>query len=88
MPMEKQSATPGLGWALVKPTLSSLEYMPVEVVRRGKRFTFVRTRSGKEWRYTTRGLWDGFPTEEAAYAEIQKMRESVAALSRATSPAE
>lgn len=63
-----------LGWALVKPTLSAKEYIPVEVVRRGKRFTFVRTLNGQEWRYTTRGLWDGFKTEEDATAKLEELR--------------
>jgi hypothetical protein len=80
---EKTQHTPGLGWALVKPTLTSTEYMPVEIIRRGKRFTFVRTRSGIEWRYKTRGLWDGFASEEAAYDELQKLRASTAEYLRA-----
>ncbi len=62
-----------LGWALVRPTICATEYMPVEVVRKGKRFTFVRTLSGKQDRYTTRGLWE-VPTFEAAMAEIDQMR--------------
>jgi hypothetical protein len=69
-----------LGWALVHPTLTSREYMPVEVVRRGRRYTFVRTRRGDVWRVNTRGLWDGFATEDAAYSELQKMRDGVNAM--------
>lgn len=70
---------PSLGWALVKPTLTSEEYMPVEVVRVGKRFTFVRTSKGDEWRYPSRGLWT-VASQDAAYAEIEKMRECRRAL--------
>jgi hypothetical protein len=70
--MSKESC---LGWALVKPTLCAKEYVPVEIVRRGKRFTFVRTLSGTEWRYNSRGLWDGFQTYEDAQAEIGAMRQ-------------
>lgn len=75
--------TPELGWALVKPTIGSRDYMPVEIIRRGKRFTFVRTRNGKEWRYTTRGLWDGFGSEDEAYAMLDKMRADTAAFAKA-----
>lgn len=76
--MSEAKQMPDLGWALVKPTLGSTEYMPVKVVRKTKRFAYVLTPSGKEWRYSARGFWDGFATEEAAYAELQKMRRDAA----------
>lgn len=65
-------------WALVKPTLGASEYVPVRIVRRGRRFTWVQTVQGTEWRYTSRGLWDGFPSYEAAAAEIDAMRRAAA----------
>lgn len=66
-------------WALVKPTIGSTEYMPVRIVRRGRRFTFVETVSGSEQRYNTRRLWDGFISYDAAVAEIDRMRAAAAA---------
>ncbi|MFZ3482105.1 hypothetical protein [Sphingomonas sp. 3-13AW] len=61
-------------WALGKPTIRSSEYMPVRIVRRGRRSIFVETVSGVEHRYTTRGLWDGFASDDAAVTEINEMR--------------
>jgi len=66
-------------WALVKPTIGSTEYMPVRIVRRGRRFTFVETVSGVEQRYNTRALWDGFTSYEAAVAETDAMRAAATA---------
>jgi hypothetical protein len=66
-------------WALVKPTIGSTEYMPVRVIRRGRRFTFVKTVSGQEQRYGTRGLWDGFSSYGAAVTEIDRMRAAATA---------
>lgn len=73
-------------WALVKPTLGASEYMPVRIVRRGRRFTWVTTMDGREWRYTSRGLWDGFHSYEAASAEIDAMRAASTAHMHQTRP--
>lgn len=73
----------GPEWALIKPTISATEYMPVEIVRRGTRFTFVRGPKGTEWRVTTRGLWGGFSSEQSAYDMLEKLREDRLAFDRA-----
>ena len=76
IPIEPVGARPSnvQEWALVKPTLGSTDYVPAKILRRGKRFTFVEHLPGVEWRFTSRGLWDGFDSREAAWAEIDKMR--------------
>jgi len=61
-------------WALVKPTLGATEYVAVRILRRGRRFTHVQGPAGAEWRYSSRGLWDGFTSYAAAVAEIDEMR--------------
>lgn len=57
------------GWALIKATSTATHYSKVKVIRTGKRFTYVQTGAGNEWRMTTRGLWT-FPSEAAADAEL------------------
>lgn len=81
--MAQTAHTPALGWALVKPAINADEYMPVEILRKGKRFTFVSSGRGGEWRYSSRGLWDGFATEEDARAMLERMRQDRATFARA-----
>jgi len=64
--------TEHLGWALVKASSTATHYSKVQIIRSGKRFTWVRSSSGMEWRETTRGLWT-FETEAAADAELDTL---------------
>jgi len=64
--------TEHLGWALVKASSTASHYSKVRITRSGKRFTWVRSSSGMEWRETTRGLWT-FETEATADAELDTL---------------
>lgn len=69
---EAEALGSGLGWALIKATSSATHYSKVKIIRTGKRFTYVQTGAGSEWRMTTRGLW-AFETEAAADAELDTL---------------